>query len=55
MIEFRVLFYHQKTYVEVQVKTWANNPVDALTKAVESLANPLLRHISTTAIGHDRP
>ena len=55
MTEYRVTFYHQKTYVEVQVKTWANNPEDALTKAVESLANPLLRSVSTVAVGHDRP
>lgn len=55
MTKYCVTFYHEKTHVKAEVSTWANNEADALTKAVESLANPLMLHAHTTLIGSDRP
>ena len=55
MTKYSITVVHDKTHVSVDVRTWASNEDDALTKAVESLANPLLRHMHTTVIGWDRP
>lgn len=55
MNKYRVTFYHQKTSARVDVSTWANNEGDALTKAVETLANPLIQHAHTTVIESERP